>query len=227
MTGWILLGVLVLLVLLVCLLRLGAAAGYDQTGGWVKVRLGPKWVTLYPQDPDQAARRKEKKARKAAQKAAKPPKPAPEKPTLGGALDLARELLPDVKAAAGKFRRKLRIDDLFLYLEWGEPDPADAAIHYGQAWGAAEAIAAFLEANFTVKHREISLDLNYQLDKPRLTLRAALSLTVAQLLAIALPLGWAAVKTSWKRRKQTHPEAVCAVPGRKGEPNNGKKSSCQ
>ena len=106
MTGWILLGVLALLVLLVCLLRLGAAAGYDETGGWVKVRLGPKWVTLYPQDPDQAARRKEKKARKAAQKAAKPPKPAPEKPTLGGALDLARDLLPDVKAAAGKFRRK-------------------------------------------------------------------------------------------------------------------------
>ena len=120
-----------------------------------------------------------------------------------------------MKAAAGKFRRKLRIDDLFLYLEWGEPDPADAAIHYGQAWGAAEAIAAFLEANFTVKHREISLDLNYQLDKPRLTLRAALSLTVAQLLAIALPLGWAAVKPFGSEGNKRIPRR-CA-PSREGK----------
>ena len=167
-----------------------------------------------------------KKARKAEKKAQKPTQEEPDKPTLGGALDLALDLLPDVKEAAGRFRRRLRIDDLTLYLEWGEPDPADAAIHYGQAWGAAEAIAAFLEANFLVKHRDLSLDLNYQLDKPRLTLRAALSLTVAQLLAIVLPLGWAVVKTICNRRKQRQ-EAATAAPERKGEANHGKEPSCQ
>ena len=46
MTGWIVLLVLAILVLLVCLVRLGVAAGYDERGGWVKVHLGPKWVTL-------------------------------------------------------------------------------------------------------------------------------------------------------------------------------------
>ena len=90
----------------------------------------------------------------------------------------------------------------------------------------AEAIAAFLEANFLVKHRDLSLDLNYQLDKPRLTLRAALSLTVAQLLAIVLPLGWAVVKTICNRRKQRQ-EAATAAPERKGEANHGKEPSCQ
>ena len=226
MTGWIVLLVLAVLVLLVCLVRLGVAAGYDERGGWVKVHLGPKWVTLYPIDPHKAAKRQEKKARKAEKKAQKPAQEEPDKPTLGGALDLALDLLPDVKEAAGRFRRRLRIDDLTLYLEWGKPAPADAAIHYGQAWGAAEAIAAFLEANFSVKHRDLSLDLNYQLDKPRLTLRAALSLTVAQLLAIVLPLGWAVVKTIWNRRKQRQ-EAATAAPERKGEANHGKEPSCQ
>ena len=86
--------------------------------------------------------------------------------------------------------------------------------------------AAFLEANFSVKHRDLSLDLNYQLDKPRLTLRAALSLTVAQLLAIVLPLGWAVMKTIWNRRKQRQ-EAATAAPERKGEANHGKEPSCQ
>ena len=226
MTGWIVLLVLAILVLLVCLVRLGVAAGYDERGGWDKVHLGPKCVTLYPIDPHKAAKRQEKKARKAEKKAQKPTQEEPDKPTLGGALDLALDLLPDVKAAAGRFRRKLRIDDLTLYLEWGEPDPADAAIHYGQAWGAAEALAAFLEANFSVKHRDLSLDLNYQLDKPRLTLRAALSLTAAQLLAIVLPLGWAVVKTICNRRKQRQ-EAATAAPERKGEANHGKEPSCQ
>ena len=101
MTGWIVLLVLAILVLLVCLVRLGVAAGYDERGGWVKVHLGPKWVTLYPIDPHKAAKRQEKKARKAEKKAQKPTQEEPDKPTLGGALDLALDLLPDVKEAAG------------------------------------------------------------------------------------------------------------------------------
>lgn len=67
-------------------------------GDGVKVHLGPKWVTLYPIDPHKAAKRQEKKARKAEKKAQKPTQEEPDKPTLGGALDLALDLLPDVKA---------------------------------------------------------------------------------------------------------------------------------
>lgn len=92
---------------------------------------------------------------------------------MGGALDLALELLPQVKAAAGKFRRALRVDELCLRLTWGEPDPADAAIHYGRAWGIVEALLAFLEANFVLKHREVSLHLDYQIERPRLFVRPA------------------------------------------------------
>ena len=101
MTGWVVLLVLAVLVLLVCLVRLGVAAGYDERGGWVKVHLGPKWVTLYPIDPHKAAKRQEKKARKAEKKAQKPTQEEPDKPTLGGALDLALDLLPDVKGSGG------------------------------------------------------------------------------------------------------------------------------
>ena len=76
--------VLAVLVLLVCLVRLGVAAGYDERG-MGQVHLGPKWVTLYPIDPWQAAKRQEKKARKAEKKAQKPTQEEPDKPTLGGA----------------------------------------------------------------------------------------------------------------------------------------------
>lgn len=104
MVGWILLLVVLALVLLACVLRLGVAAGYEEGGGWVKVHLGPKWVSLYPvpQAPDR--RRRKKQRRKEAKAEATEDQKDREKFSLGGALDLALELLPQVKAAAGKFR---------------------------------------------------------------------------------------------------------------------------
>lgn len=130
MVGWILLLVVLALVLLACVLRLGVAAGYEEGGGWVKVHLGPKWVSLYPVPQARTARRRKKQRRKEAKAEATEDQKDREKFSLGGALDLALDLLPQVRAAAGKFRRALRIDALSLRLTWGEPDPADAAIHY-------------------------------------------------------------------------------------------------
>ena len=229
----ILLLLVAVLVLLAFCFRLGVVAGYDQTGGWVKLRLGPKLISLYPvkKDPEKEAKKKEKKRqkaeKKAQKKAGKPPKEKP-KPTLGGALDLALDLLPAVQEAAGKFRHALQIDDLTLELTWSEPDPADAAIHYGRAWGVVEALLAFVEANFVLKHRQVALYLDYELEKPRLYVRAGLSLTVAQLMGIGLPLGVAALKTLWNHRKQKKTAgAEDAVQETKGEANNGKESSCE
>ena len=110
MVGWILLLVVLALVLLACVLRLGVAAGYEEGGGWVKVHLGPKWVSLYPVPQARTARRRKKQRRKEAKAEATEDQKDREKFSLGGALDLALELLPQVKAAAGKFRRALRVD---------------------------------------------------------------------------------------------------------------------
>lgn len=48
-------------------------------------------------------------------------------------------------------------------------------MHYGQAWGVLEALLAFTEANFTVKNRDLSVALDYQIESPRLTVEAACS----------------------------------------------------
>ena len=151
MIGLVILLVLVLLVLAVAFLRLGAAAGYDETGGWVKVRVGPAWLTLYPLSEEKKKKREAKAEKKAAKKKKRTAEPqenkkTPRRKTLknafspGGALDLALDLLPKLKEMAGDLRHTIRIDTLSLHLVWGEPDPADAAMHYGQAWGVLEAL---------------------------------------------------------------------------------------
>ncbi|MDO4824821.1 MAG: hypothetical protein Q4A80_01890, partial [Bacillota bacterium] len=122
MIGLVILLVLVLLVLAVAFLRLGAAAGYDETGGWVKVRVGPAWLTLYPLSEEKKKKREAKAKQKAEKKAAKKKKrtaepqenkKTPRRKTLknafspGGALDLALELLPKLKEMAGDLRHAI------------------------------------------------------------------------------------------------------------------------
>ncbi len=227
MIGWILLAVLALLVLLACTVRLGVLACYDGTGPWVKLRVGPKLVQVYPaqKDPDKEAKKKRKQAAKAAKQGDKPAK-GPGKRDLGGALDLVWDLLPVVKVAAGRFRHKLRIDELTIDVTWAEEDPADAGIHYGRGWAVVEALLACLEANFIIKNRQVSLSVDFLAEVPRAYIRAGLSLTLAQLLAIALPAGLRSLQVLWDHRTRTKPPRPAAQE-KKGEVNHGKESSDQ
>ena len=84
MVGWILLLVVLALVLLACVLRLGVAAGYEEGGGWVKVHLGPKWVSLYPVPQARTARRRKKQRRKEAKAEATEDQKDREKFSVGG-----------------------------------------------------------------------------------------------------------------------------------------------
>lgn len=247
MIGLVILAVLVLLVLAVAFLRLGAAAGYDETGGWVELRLGPARLTLYPLSEEKEKQKKEKARQKAAKKAARQKnKTAAENKkektslrekvqkacTPGGALDLAMDLLPKLKDLLGDLRHAIRVDTLSLHLVWGEPDPADAAMHYGQAWGVLEALLALLEANVTVKKRELSVELDYQLEQPRLTAEAAFSITVAQLLAILWPTLKEVLRTLWKWKKpgpsqKTMKRRAAAMVAQGKEETHGKEPSCE
>lgn len=218
MIGWIVLAIVALLVLLTYCLRVGVMAGCDGEKGWATAYVGPKKIALYPRP---APKKQKAKKRKEGAKPARP-KPGPKE-----LLALAKVLLPALREAAGKLRYALRVDELTLHLIWGEADPADAAIHYGWVWGTVEAGLAFLQANATIKRRQVRLDLDYQLERPRLTGGGKVSLTVAQLLAIVLPLGWAVLTALLRQRRQQRAQAASAGQERKGEENHGKESSCQ
>lgn len=235
--GWLIfLVVLALLVLLACDLRLGVLACYDETGPWVKVKVGPKYIQVFPlrKDPEAEAKKQKKKKAKAAKKAAKeakkaqkPPKPKVKRP-IGGLLELVWDLLPVVQNAASRFRHKLQIDDLTLDVTWAEEDPADAAIHYGYGWAAAEAILSFLEANFVIKNRQVAVSIDFLAEKPRVYIRAGLSLTLAQIMGIGLRTGVGAGKVLWHHRKTIiPPREPNEAQEKKGEANHGKQSSVE
>lgn len=235
MIGWIFLALLAVLILLAVFLRLGVLACYDQAGPWVKLRVGPKYIQVYPvvKDPEKEAKKQKKQEAKAAKKAAKEAKKAQKPPNpkgkrdVGGLLELVWDILPVVQAAANRLKHKLQIDDLTLDVTWAEEDPADAGIHYGYGWAAAEALLSFLEANFVIKNRQVSVYVDFLEEKPRVYIRAGLSLTLAQILAIGLGTGVGAGKVLWHHRKTIIPPRETNGAQQKGEANHGKQSSVE
>ena len=95
-----------------------------------------------------------------------------------------------------------------------------------------EALLAFTEANFTVKKRDLSVALDYQIERPRLTVEAACSISVAQLLSILWPILKEAIRGLRKRKKtgpspRTTKQRAAAMAAQGKEETHGKESSCQ
>lgn len=233
---WILLALLLLLLLFHFFFRLGVEVCYDQNGGYVKLRLGPKYVQLWPsahlersaeqkrRKQEKKAQKKEKKAKQKTKKSGKPPKERP-RPTAGGLLSLAVELLPVVQKAGRRTKERLQIDCLILHLTWGEEDPADAAIHYGRAWGILGWLSTALENQFTIKEKKLSAEVDFVNEQTRLYVRAGLSMTPAQLAAIGLPAAIETGKRLLQKRKQS--PSPTGRNGTKKEVPHGKESSGQ
>ena len=246
MIGWILLAVILLLAALSFVLRLGALVGMGGDGFFVKLRIGPGYLQVFPRktDPKKQDRKKRKKAEKKARKQArkekkakkgegKPPKPK-KKINVKGLLAMVWDLLPVVKDAADRFTRALRIDRMELDLLWGGKDPADAAIRYGQIWAAVETLLAFLENGFPIRERKVSMGLDLSREKPRILGQAGVSLTLAQLTGIGVIAGVRGLRIFLAHRKelftketQDKPRADVGAEGSKGEEDHGKQSSHQ
>ena len=145
--GWLIaLGI----VLLLAVLPVGVRIRYNSEGILVKVIAGPVKITVFPLPGKKKKGEKKKEPEKKAKQAAaeeenlpKPPQPPKakkeKKPKAekGGSL---MDFLPLVKVAVdflGDFRRKLRLDNLYLRLIMAGNDPCDLAVNYGRAWAAA------------------------------------------------------------------------------------------
>ena len=126
MTGLIVAGCILLVLLLLGQLRVGASAAYSESGFFLKIKAGPVRIQILPS-------KKKKRER--------PPKPRKKHPAEGAkpapqsgkknTLSLALRFLPLLAEAAGRFKRKIRIDRLRLHVIWGAPDPAAAAKGFG------------------------------------------------------------------------------------------------
>lgn len=108
--------------------------------------------------------------------------------------------------AAGSFRRKLRIDVLELRVVVGEADPADTAMHYGQASAALGALWGPLNEAFHIKDGLARVDVDFQQEHWALWGRLQITLTVGQLVWLGVRYGAEVLNILRETRKESKQE---------------------
>lgn len=206
MKALIVIGVILALLLLMSLVRVGVGVDYSAAGLVIQLRFGAFRFTLFPMKP------RKRKTKRQTETPQGPPKPPPETPPReGGSLELIKQFLPLVAEAAGKFKKKIRIDRLDLDLTVACPDPALTAVAYGGANAFLGMMVPLLEHNFHVKERRVRTSVDFERTSPVIAIAAAVSMTIGQGAVLTLTLGFKALQILMNHRKQTQSKQKEAV----------------
>ena len=193
MGWWITLGILTLL----AFVPVGVRVCYDAEGPLVKLVLGPVKLTLFPRPKKDQKPEKEKKeqlskrkAKKTAEEAnlPKPPQPPAEKKPTGKKGGSLKDFLPFVKLAfdfLGDFRRKLRMNELYLRLILASSDPCDLAVNYGKTWTAVGNFLPALERWFVIQKRDVEVECDFTASETKVIARLEITMTLGRLLSLA------------------------------------------
>ena len=189
---WITLGIFTLL----AILPLGVRVLYDAEGPLVKIVLGPIKLTVFPRPRKEEKPQKEKKQepKQEAKQESKeenlpkppqaPPEPKPAKEKKGGSLT---DFLPFVKLAfdfLGDFRRKLRLNELYLRLILASDDPCDLAVNYGKTWTAVGNLIPALERWFVIQKRDVEVECDFTASETVVYARLEITITLGRLLSL-------------------------------------------
>ena len=191
MGWWITFGVVTLL----AILPLGVWVSYDAEGPLVKLVLGPAKLTVFPRPRKEAKPKKEDKKKKkekpaeAEENLPKPPQAPPEpkqkqERKKGGSLT---DFLPFVKLVLdflGDFRRKLRMNRLYLRLILASDDPCDLAVNYGKTWTAVGNLIPALDRWFVIKNRDVEVECDFTASEVKVIARLEITITLGRLLSL-------------------------------------------
>ena len=198
--GWLIpFGVLFLL----AVLPLGVRVNYDSDGPRVKVILGPVKFTVYPlpkkeKKKKEPAKKQEKKEEAQEENLPKPPQPPkqekPKEKKKGGSLT---DFIPFVKLIfnfLGDFRRKLRLDNLYLRLVLASSDPCDLAVNYGKTWAAVGNLLPALEKWFVIKKRAVEVECDFTASETLVVAKIDVTITLGRLLSLLVTYAVRALK---------------------------------
>lgn len=181
---------------LISLIRVGGRVSYGQAGLFAYLLMGPVKLQLFPM-----ANASEGNWRSKAKKPKKEKPPMAEKhkrePGEGrpGTLSRLMKLLPVVGQACGSLKRKIRIDELELEVIWGGTDAAAVALGYGRANAVLGMLWPVFDHNFKVKRHSFQISADYGRTEPAAELRAAVTMTVGQMMTLGVHYGVKALFT--------------------------------
>lgn len=186
------------IVLILAVLPLGVRVRYNSAGLILRVIAGPLKITVFPRKKKpkkQKVKQKKPKEEQNAEPSAsedKPPQPPeaqPEQKEKGGSI---ARFLPFIKLGLkflGDFRRKLRLDNLYVRLILAGDDPCDLAVNYGRIWAAVGNLMPQLERLFVIKKRDIQVECDFTAEEISVIAHVDITITLGRLLTLAVVYG--------------------------------------
>lgn len=183
MVGWIILGVIVVLVIVLLCLRVGVTIRFGDELR-VTARIGPKSIQIIP--PPEKKQNEKQTAKPSAAKAAKPKDK--KKLDLHLTFDDVRGALNAVwRAIQGALRRagkRIRIDQMELSFVFGDENPVNTAQWYGWANTAVWTVMPRLEEWVCMPDPHVHMEMDFDAMETKVSGTVGMSYRVADLLAI-------------------------------------------
>ena len=212
-TWWMTVLVILAVLVLIGCIPVGVDAAYGEGGVLLSAKIGFFRLQILPAKPQKPKKPKKPKQQKPAASSA--PSAAPDAPAepaakkklaLPGGLNGILRLVNLALSTLGDLRRKLRVEELTLHVTFAGDDPADAALHYGQAWAAVGALTPALDRLFVIKKRDICPILDYNREQMSVDAHLILTLTIGRALALGLKagLGFLKLLNDSKKAVRTH-----------------------
>ncbi len=197
MTGWIIIGVIVLLIAGLMSIPIGVDVGYEGGQFRASAKVCGILLQLFPKKPTEGEPKpKKEKKPKPIKKKKNPPGEAAapkKKRKLSFSKDEILSLLRKVLKSFGRFGRAFRVDRFLLdYTAAGE-DPYNTAMTYAYVNTALSSLAPLCVKRFKVKDCRVHTDVDFTADKMKLDFSLAISLRIGKIFSLVFSIGFAAV----------------------------------
>lgn len=186
--------IILLVFLLIALLRVGAALRLEDGTLYLKIVAGPIKLQILPKTKESAKKPKDEGKKKEPKKKKKKEKKKEtgdeggekEKKKFPITLELITSILSAVADLLGRFRRKLSIDKLTLHYTVASADPYSAAMTFGYASMAVNALVPVLDRTFKIKDRDIGAAVDFNSKENIIFADVQLTLAIWEIIYIAL-----------------------------------------
>ena len=197
--GWL---IVLLILLLILTFPVGADASYSPEASWRKLKLGPFRKTLLPKSGKEKPKKKKPK-KEPDQQAQASSEEASKKKKLKLGFD---DLLTLAEIALDTLRRfcaHLSIDELSFDWTAASSDPYAAVVQYGRVNAALGALSGPAHRVFHFRKEDVRTSLDFEAEKPVVSVHLVLSLQNWEILLIAICAGVAGLRWyHYKKRKE-------------------------
>lgn len=158
-------------------LPVGIYAAYSAAGVSARLTLWLVSFALYPRPKKERKKDSAGKPRNQEMKS---------KDKTPGTVADFRPLVEIILSLLAEFRRRICVKELEMKLTLAGGDPADLAIHYGQAWTLLGNLVPQLDRFFRIKKRNLSVNLDFTAEEPMFYGHIHITITLGRLLFMVI-----------------------------------------